>query len=389
MPERTSPSGRATLAIAMLLLVPPALAVQPQDIFTVVRAGDLSRVKALVEGNSQAVNAKRPNGWMPLFEAVESRHLPVVEYLVAGGADVNAVFKYGGTALDIAFEAGDAAIIRFLESKGARYTPLTFDVVTVAPNIHRVAFPWGMRNNVVVFSGPDGALLVDSGFTRRAVDELRKTVAGFSKGGIRYVVASHLHGDHTAGNAIAPSASAVISAETLGVSVRWLRPEGLPLKGRTGRLLPAPYLMRFGGDELKIISRPGLHSADDLMVYFPKADVVAMGDLLLSQCTPASSDVAGYMAFLDDVIDVFPDSTTFISGHGRDLTLAGLKKYRDALNSMIRIVKANYAAGRSVDDMVRDDVLKAFKDEYSFLDWLGPDSWIPRVVRALQDGSLK
>jgi cyclase len=375
--------------VAGILLVSPAFAIQPKDIFSAIRSGDLAAVKAIVDADRGAVNTKLPNGWMPLFEAIQTKKLPLVEYLVSKGADVNATFKYGGTALDMSYETDDAAVTSFLESRGAKYSPLTFDVTTAAPNIHRVAFPWGMRNNVVVFTGPDGVLLVDSGFTKRAADALRKTIAGFSTGEIRFVIATHPHGDHTAGNAIAPSPTAVVSAQTLGASTKEMRPDGLPLKGRTGRLLPAPYLMRFNGDELKLIPRPGLHSAEDLIVYFPKSNAVAMGDLLLSQSMPASSDVAGYMAFLDDVIDVFPDGTTFISGHGKDLTYAGLKNYRDALTAMTDIVRKNYAAGKSVDDMVRDNVLKAFKDEYLLLDWIGPDSWIPRVVRALQSGSLK
>ena len=69
------------------------------------------------------------------------------------------------------------------ESKGARFTPLRFDVRTLTPAVHRVAFPWGMMNNVLVFSGSDGAVVVDSGFSTRAVDELRKVVAAFSPPG--------------------------------------------------------------------------------------------------------------------------------------------------------------------------------------------------------------
>jgi hypothetical protein len=39
--------------------------------------------------------------------------------------------------------------------------------------------------------------------------------------------------------------------------------------------------------------------------------------------------------------------------------------------------------------MVRDDVLKADKAEYSLLDWIGPDSWLLRIVKGLRSGSLK
>ena len=75
------------------------------------------------------------------------------EYLLAKGADPNAVARHSGTPLDVAYEAGQTAFVAWLESRGARFTPLRFDVVQVAPAIRRVAFPWGMMNNVLVFSG--------------------------------------------------------------------------------------------------------------------------------------------------------------------------------------------------------------------------------------------
>jgi hypothetical protein len=86
---------------------------------------------------------------------------------------------------------------------------------------------------------------------------------------------------------------------------------------------------------------------------------------------------------------VFPSDTTFVSGHGKDLTAAGLRQYRDDMAAMAAIVRKAYAAGRSVEDMIRDDVLKAYKAGYSFLDWIGPDSWLRRIVDGLRSGALK
>jgi glyoxylase-like metal-dependent hydrolase (beta-lactamase superfamily II) len=205
------------------------------------------------------------------------------------------------------------------------------------------------------------------------------------------VINSHDHGDHVAGNSIAPTPTAVITSASLaapppGVSVTR---QTEPLKGRTGRTLPAPYVLRTGGADILLIPRPGLHSAADLIVYFPKESVVAMGDLLLSESVPSAADVAGYLAFLDDVLDVFPENTTFVSGHGRDLTVAGVKAYRDTLDAMISVVRTNVAAGRTAEQMVQDDVLKAYKAQYSLLDFLTPDALIPRVVTALTQGTLK
>jgi hypothetical protein len=56
---------------------------------------------------------------------------------------------------------------------------------------------------------------------------------------------------------------------------------------------------------------------------------------------------------------------------------------------MISVVKKGYAAGSRDEGMLRDDVLKAYKAEYSYLDWLGPDSWLRSICQALQSGKLK
>jgi glyoxylase-like metal-dependent hydrolase (beta-lactamase superfamily II) len=190
---------------------------------------------------------------------------------------------------------------------------------------------------------------------------------------------------------MAPSPKDVITAASLaaghpGLSITR---EAEPLKGRSGRTLPAPYAWRTGGADIKLIPRPGLHSDADLIVYFPADRVVDMGDLLLSESIPAAQDIAGYIAFLDDVLDVFPENATFVSGHGRDLDAAGVRAYRDSLQAMVEIIRTNVAAGRTAEQLVKDDVLKAYKPAYSLLEFLSPDTLIPRVVTALQQAAMK
>jgi glyoxylase-like metal-dependent hydrolase (beta-lactamase superfamily II) len=311
--------------------------------------------------------------------------------LAARGADLNAVARHSGTPLDVAYEAGQMELVDWLQPRGARFTPIRFDVTQVSPAIRRVAFPWGMMNNVVVFSASDGAVVIDTGFSTRAVDDLKKLIAGWSAPGVKYVISTHAHGDHVAGNAVAPSPQAVITSAALAGGQLGLptTKDPDPLKGRSGRTLPAPYTLRTGGAEIKLIPRPGLHSDADLIVYFPAERVVVMGDLLLSESVPAVQDIGGYLAFLEDVLDVFPEDVTFISGHGRDLDATGVRAYRAALEEMVRIIRTNVAAGKTAEQMVQDDVLKDYKARYSLLEFLSPDTLILRVVAALQQGTLK
>ena len=362
-----------------------------QTIFQAAGSGNLPRVQALVEGDANAALARNESGLTPLHYAARFNQVGVAEYLLAHGADSNAVARHSGTPLDLAAEAGSAEAAKALEAKGGRLTPFRFEVTKLSPSIHRLAIPWGMMNNILVFAGPNGAVIVDTGFSERGVDNLRKAIASVAKGGVHYVINSHGHGDHVAGNAIAPSPDAIITAQVLASRAdRFSMTRAAePLKGRTGRTLPAPYLWRFGGADIRIVHRPGLHSADDLITWFPADRVVAMGDLLLSESMPALDDIAGYLAFLDDVLDVFPPDTRFVSGHGRDLSAEGVKAYRDTLTSMIGIIRTNIEAGRTEEQMVSDDVLRAYKAEYGLLDFLVPDTLIPRAVKALQAGQLK
>jgi len=359
---------------------PPPAPESRQTIFQAAGTGNMTRLRALVETDAKMVRETMSTGLTPLHLAAMNEQREAVEYLLSKGADLNAP-SHQGTPLDLSFESGHPEFTRWLESKGARFTPLRFDVTTLTPRVRRVAFPWGMRNNVLVISVSDGAILVDSGFSIRALNELKKTIAGFSPGGIRYVVNSHGHGDHVAGNAIAPNPAAVISAATLaapppGLSIT---PRAEPLKGRSGRTLPAGYAWRVGGTELLLIPRPGLHSEADVIVYSQAEAVADLGDLLLSESAPAVNDLRAYLSFLEDVLDVFPENTTFVSGHGRDLDVAGLRAYRDDLNAMIAIVRNNLAAGRTAEQMLKDDVLKAYKARYSLLGFLTVDTLIARV----------
>jgi glyoxylase-like metal-dependent hydrolase (beta-lactamase superfamily II) len=404
----------------LILILCLLAAASAQELYDAVKAGDLDKVREIVDRDPSIINIPNQNGETILFGAVMQgrpeivayliskgadvnhmdnfhiaplhlacrRNLPleIIRLLVVNGADVNAISKYQGRPLDMAYENGDESVVRYLTSKGAGLTSLEFVTIKLADGLHRLAYPWGMRNNLVVSTGLDGILIVDTGFNKRALDAIRKIVAGFGRGDIQYVINTHSDWDHVAGNGLAPSESAVIGLGNLDEMVRGgrLARSDRERRGSGGKSLPAPYLMKFNGEEIEIFPNPGLHSDADILIYFPKAGVLCMGDLLLSQSCPAVREAAGYLELLAKVLDVFPPRTTFVSGHGRDLNAVELKKYRNDMAEMAGMVRKEYAAGRTAEDMIRADLLKAYKSEYSELDWLGPDSWIRTVVRGLQ-----
>jgi cytohesin len=73
--------------------------------------------------NDTIINDCDDVGWSPLHHAAANNHLPMVEYLVSAGANVNHVFvhgtkRYGPSSLHVAVTRGHLDIVKYLISVG-------------------------------------------------------------------------------------------------------------------------------------------------------------------------------------------------------------------------------------------------------------------------------
>lgn len=105
-------------------------------------AGDLSRVKELVEKDAVLAKAYSPDGFPVLALAGVFGHLEVAKYLHAKGGDVNAVATNGSgyNALSGAVASGHTEIVKWLLASGAepnyRYANNYSPLLTAAANGH-------------------------------------------------------------------------------------------------------------------------------------------------------------------------------------------------------------------------------------------------------------
>jgi glyoxylase-like metal-dependent hydrolase (beta-lactamase superfamily II) len=78
-----------------------------------------------------------------------------------------------------------------------------------------MVFPYHMQSNFGVSAGEDGILPVDTGFSRRAVKVIREVLRKFGngKGEVKYVINTHPHWDHVAGNEIGGEGTMVLLAQ--------------------------------------------------------------------------------------------------------------------------------------------------------------------------------
>jgi ankyrin repeat protein len=115
------------ITLAALLTTALALAAAAQDqkpaldeqLYEAARKGDAAEVKAVLDRGAD-VNAKFRYGATALFKAAERGHTEVVKLLIERGADVNVKDTfYGATAISWALQKGHTGVVRAILAKSA------------------------------------------------------------------------------------------------------------------------------------------------------------------------------------------------------------------------------------------------------------------------------
>ncbi|MEO8746086.1 MAG: MBL fold metallo-hydrolase [Rhodanobacter sp.] len=224
--------------------------------------------------------------------------------------------------------------------------------------------------------GDNGVLVVDSFEDPAAAQALLKVIHEKSSLPVRYLVNTHYHLDHVAGNGIYQAAGAVILAQR---NVRaWEHTDNLkffgdritPAQRQTVRSYVVPSVLYRHGIEVYLGSRkvvvrvlPG-HTGGDSLVVVPDADVVFTGDLFWDHSLPNLIDantlaqVHTNSVFLTD----YP-TATFVPGHGEIGMAADVRAFRDYLMILRQSIKTAQNRGAS-GTTLQQDVLKQLQATY-------------------------
>jgi glyoxylase-like metal-dependent hydrolase (beta-lactamase superfamily II) len=236
--------------------------------------------------------------------------------------------------------------------------PAPLQVQQVRPGLSVVS---GAGGNVIVWSGPDGTVLVDTGLENRAT-ELLETVARIAPGELRFVINTHGHVDHTGGNEAAVGRGAVLVGherlrERSGRDVARVAEPGsaaavaLPVMTTTDRLA-----LHLNGDRLDVLPAASAHTGADLAVRWATANVVALGDVYWNGQYPfvdvaAGGSVAGLVAAVEAALARSNASTVIVPGHGAVSNRAHLAAYRDMLVAVGRKVRAAVESGQGLEQV--------------------------------------
>jgi len=224
----------------------------------------------------------------------------------------------------------------------------------------------GMGGNVTVAVADDGVIVVDSQFANMH-DKLKAAIDAVSKQPVKYLINTHLHGDHTGGNEGFAKLGAVVTAHE-NVAKRLAAGTVNGLTGQaappiTGAGLPTKtyknwFTLRLKGRSADVKHPLNAHTDGDSYVHFKDANVLATGDIVSIGNRYPNIDFAngghidGMIKAVDTYIKMSNDRTKIVPGHGGVMTKAQVIEYRKMLVDSRDKVKKLIAEGKSEADAV-------------------------------------
>ncbi len=222
----------------------------------------------------------------------------------------------------------------------------------------------GAGGNIGVCAGADGALLIDDQFAP-LTEKIKTAVAALSDQPIRFVLNTHWHGDHTGGNENMANAGALIVAHD-NVRKRMSTEQINAVSKRVtppspGKALPVTTFndsltFHLNGRDLVCFHVAPAHTDGDVIVWFPRENVVHMGDCLFNGIYPvidlaAGGSIDGMIAANDRMLKVVGPDTRVIPGHGPLASREDVKSFRDMLATVRDRVGKLVAAKKSLDEV--------------------------------------
>jgi cyclase len=232
--------------------------------------------------------------------------------------------------------------------------------------------------------GDDGVVVVDTfanaDAARRLLGEIRK----LTQLPIRFVINTHYHLDHVAGNGIFVEAGAVVLAQRnvrgwIHTENRRLLSDGLRSAGRgeitreqtamIGAFVPPMVVydkalsLYLGSREIHVRSFPG-HTGGDSVVLIPDAKIAFCGDLFWRQTMPNLVDASTrpWVETLDVLATSEPD-TRFVPGHG-DVgdaqDVATLREFLATLRKLVTDEKAQRKSGDALAEAVMPELTEKY-----------------------------
>jgi cyclase len=282
------------------------------------------------------------------------------------------------------------------QEKEPDWSKVQIKVSKVSGNIYMLE---GQGGNIAASVGEDGIVIVDDEFAplagkiQAALKDLKITDKA-----VRFVINTHYHGDHTGGNPpFANSGSTVIAQDNVRKRLISGGTAGnggsMQMENKPAEKAALPVItfehdltVHLNGEDIRALHFPAGHTDGDAIIFFPKANVVHMGDDFVRYGFPfidvaSGGSVQGMTDGVEKAIAQLPADVKVIPGHGALSNLDDVRIYIQMLKDTTAAVQKALAAHKTVDGMKQERILAPWAKWSN--DFVSQDVFIETIYNSL------
>jgi len=192
-----------------------------------------------------------------------------------------------------------------------------------------------LRGGVGLFNGRGGTIgwlvskdavaAIDSQFPDTARICLEGLIQRSGNSSLDLLILTHHHGDHTAGNGVfRPSTKRIVSHEKVPELMKMAAGQQPSAASPTypDTTFSKTWKASLGQETVHAVHLGPAHTGGDSAIFFEKANVVHMGDLVFNRRhpyidKPAGASIAGWIQVLEQIVKNHSKDTLFIYGHAQ------------------------------------------------------------------------
>ena len=273
------------------------------------------------------------------------------------------------------------------------FSKVQIKVSKVAGNVYMLQ---GAGGNIGASVGDDGIVVVDDQYAPLA-DRIQEALKGITDKPVRFIINTHYHPDHTGGNEYFQKQAPIIAQDNVRK-----RLESGGVGGNGGaihmELKPAPkdalpiitfdhdVTVHLNGEDIRALYFPAGHTDGDSIIFFPKSNVVHMGDDFVTYGFPfidvdAGGSINGMIDGVEKVVAQVPADVKIIPGHGPVSNIDDVKAYLAMLKATRDVVAQALKDGKTLDQMKQAKLLEPWK-KYSG-DFVSQDVFLETLYNSL------
>jgi cyclase len=273
------------------------------------------------------------------------------------------------------------------------YSKVQIRVTKVAGNVYMLE---GAGGNIGASVGDDGIVIVDDQYAPLA-EKIQAALKGINDRPVRFIINTHYHGDHTGGNAYFQKQAPIIAQDNVRKRLESGSPGGnggsihSDQKPQPKEALPIitfdhDVTVHLNGEDIRALFFPAGHTDGDAIIFFPKSNVVHMGDDFVTYGFPfidveSGGSINGMIDAVENVIAQLPPDVKVIPGHGPVSSLDDMRAYATMLKATRDVVANALKEGKTLDQMKQAKLLDPWK-KYSG-DFVNQDAFLETLYNSL------